>query len=136
MIEFDKGVIESMGIEIVTKFLNMNSVSTINHIEKDIVIIVATMVDNNMTHYVWGGDNPHVVIFKGIIGDFYTIYRSNLDKLEFKKGLNEIISLDQLDEMITSIYRLEDEIRGDDYTNEKRQKQFISKMLELGWILN
>lgn len=65
--------------------------------------------------------------------EFMIVYSSGLDGIEYERDLEGIKTLEDLEEILSKAYDLEDEIRGGDYNDDDKTDKWDEAMLEAGW---
>jgi len=117
---------------LLTTFLNMNKESNYNYIANDNLQIGYN--ENSGFSYIYLENLPHISLCTTCGDDLCVVYSSGLDGIEFVRyDLEEIKSLDMLEDVLSVAYNLDEDIRENDYKNEGLNDQFIEAMLEAGW---
>lgn len=119
--------------KLITKFLELNQNSNYDYLDNDNIFVGYN--ENSGFSYIYLENNPSICLVSDISEDLCLVYSSGLDGIEFiKYDLENITSLDILEDILNQAYTLEDEIRGDNYQDEDNTEKFCNEMYKLGWM--
>lgn len=129
--------IKNENVEVVTslltKFLELNNNGDFNYLNNDSIFIGYNL--NSGFSYIYLENAPHISLVMDTSKDLCLIYSSSLDGIEFiKYNLDNIKSLEDLEEELNKAYVLEEEIRDGDYNNETLTDKFCEVMYTNNWM--
>ena len=118
--------------KLISKMLDLNSNSSLDYFEDTTLVIGYN--ENSDFSYIYSENDPSLSLVTDADDDLCVVYSSGLDGTEFiRYNIENITSLNELEETMYKAYNLEDKIRNDDYEDNTKKEAFTKTMIENGW---
>ena len=122
---------EKRASKLIVKFLGMSEEAEFDYLSGDTLHVGEN--PNSGYAYIYLEGQPSLSICLNLSDEFEIVYGSSLDGMEFFNDLEGIDSLSKLESVMNEVYNIEEQERGDNYSNYALNEAFVDAVVALGW---